>query len=58
MRLLFDEQFAESLCHWLADLYQPSLHVRLLGLGGAADLRVWDLAREQGCLLVSKDEDS
>jgi predicted nuclease of predicted toxin-antitoxin system len=57
MRLFFDEQLSESLCQRLADLYPESLHVRLLGLGGAADPRVWDVAREHGCLLVSKDED-
>ena len=34
-----------------------SLHIRLLGQGGAADGTVWDLARQHGCLVVSKDED-
>lgn len=41
----------------LADLFPHSLHVRLLGAGGAADLVVWQLARDHGCLLVTKDED-
>jgi uncharacterized protein (DUF433 family)/predicted nuclease of predicted toxin-antitoxin system len=34
-----------------------SLHVRLLGKGGAADHIIWELAREHGCVLVTKDED-
>ena len=32
-------------------------HIRLLGHGGAPDATVWDLARQHGCLVVSKDED-
>jgi predicted nuclease of predicted toxin-antitoxin system len=29
----------------------------LLGLGGAVDPQVWEVARDRGCLLVTKDED-
>lgn len=29
----------------------------IAGQGGAADATVWDLARQHGCLGVSKDED-
>lgn len=47
VRLLFDEQLSEELVQ----------HVRLLGVGGAADPAVWQLAREHNCVLVSKDED-
>ena len=57
MRLLFDEQLSESLVSALADVFPNSLHVRLLGHGGAADPVVWQLALEQGCVLVTKDED-
>lgn len=39
----------------LADLFPDSPHVRLLGSGGAAV--IWQLARDHGCLLVTKDED-
>lgn len=31
--------------------------MRLLGLGGADDLAIWDRARLDGDLLVTKDED-
>jgi len=55
--LLFDEQLSEELVSLLADLFPDSLHVRFLGAGGAADLVVWQLARDHGCLLVTKDED-
>jgi predicted nuclease of predicted toxin-antitoxin system len=57
VRLLFDEQLSEELVTALGDLYPDSLHVRLLGKGGAADPIIWQLAREHGCVLVTKDED-
>lgn len=57
MRLLFDEQLSEALVTAVHDLFPDSLHVRLLGKGGAADPIIWQLAREHGCVLVTKDED-
>ena len=57
MRLLFDEQLSEELVTTLGDLFPNSLHIRLLGAGGAADPSVWQLAREHQCVLVTKDED-
>ena len=57
MRLLFDEQLSEELVTALRDLFPDSLHVRLLGKGGAGDPVLWELAREHGCVLVTKDED-
>ena len=56
-RLFFDEPLSEKLCGALADVFPGSLHVRLLGHGGASDTTLLDLARTHGCLLVSKDED-
>ncbi len=56
-RLFFDEPLSEELCEKLADVFPGSLHIRLLGQGGAADATVWDLARQHGCLVVSKGED-
>lgn len=57
VRLLFDEPLSEKLCDMLADVFPGSLHVRLLGHGGASDTAVWELARTHDCLVVSKDED-
>lgn len=57
MRLLFDEQLSEELCDLLRDDFPDSPHVRQLGFGGASDENVWELARTNGCLLVTKDED-
>ncbi|MCX6538028.1 MAG: DUF5615 family PIN-like protein [Acidobacteria bacterium] len=57
MHLLFDEQLSEQLCRQLQDIFPESVHVRQLGAGGASDTVVWELAREQGCVLVTKDDD-
>jgi len=56
-RLSFDEPLSEELCDAVADIFPGSLHIRLMGQGGAADAIVWNLARQHGCLVVSKDED-
>lgn len=57
IRLLLDENVSERLVRTLAVRYADSLHVRMLGLHGAADLHLWDLAIREGCVLVTKDED-
>ncbi len=57
MRLLLDENLSESVLPAIADFYPESLHVRLLGAGGASDDIVWQLAKEHGCVLVTRDED-
>lgn len=57
MRLLFDEHLSEQLCQQLRDLFPGSLHVRQCEAGGASDAAVWELARDRGCVLVTKDED-
>ena len=56
MRLLFDEQLSEALCDQLRDVFPDSVHVRPLAGASIPDQRVWALAIEQGCLLVTKDE--
>jgi predicted nuclease of predicted toxin-antitoxin system len=57
VRVLFDEQLSESLLRRLGDLCPAAVHIRPLGLGGAADEVVWQRALDLGCVLVTKDED-
>ena len=57
MRLLFGEQLSEALVRKLAEVFPGALHVRLLDRGGAPDSAVWELAREHGCVLLTKDGD-
>ena len=47
-RLFFHEPLSEKLCAAVADIFPGSLHIRLMGQGGAADAIVWDLARRLG----------
>lgn len=57
MRLLFDENVSPKLVGFVEDEYPGSVHVRGVGLLGAADRRIWDYARENGFVIVSKDDD-
>ena len=57
VRLLLDENLSERLVRSLSARFPASLHVRVLGVGGAADLTLWELAIRERCVLVTKDED-
>ena len=57
VKLLFDENVSSKLTSLLEDLYPGSAHVRDLGLSGASDNRVWEHAKANGFVIVSKDDD-
>ena len=57
MRLLFDENLSPKLVDLLEDDFPDSAHVYDLGLGGASDSQIWDQARADGFVIVSKDDD-
>ena len=57
MRLLFDENLAPRLANALSDIYPGSLHVTDCGLRGASDSEIWQYARGNGFVIVSKDSD-
>ena len=56
-RFLFDENLAARLVRELADVYPGSAHVGDVGLLGAADLAIWQYAREHELLIATIDED-
>lgn len=56
-RLLFDENLAARLVGALADLYPGSIHVGDIDLAPASDRAIWAHARDDGLLIVTKDED-
>lgn len=56
-RLLFDQNLAISLVQRLAANYSGSAHVRSEGLSTASDRAIWERAREQGFVVVTKDVD-
>ena len=57
MKLLFDENLSPRLALRLANLFPKSTHVRDIGLKVAADPAVWDYARLNDFVIVSKDAD-
>jgi predicted nuclease of predicted toxin-antitoxin system len=57
VKLLFDENLSHRLVRLLADLFPDSVHVRNIGLKSADDPLVWQYAKEQGFVIVSKDSD-
>jgi predicted nuclease of predicted toxin-antitoxin system len=57
VRFLLDENLSERLVVALNAQFSDTLHVRVLGLGGASDLVLWDIAARERCVLVTKDED-
>lgn len=56
-RLLLDENLSERLLPLLIQTFPESTHVRLIGMGGASDLAIWEWARQRNVVLVTKDED-
>lgn len=57
MKLLLDENLSPRIPALLADCYPGSSQIELLGLRGATDTAVWDYAKAEGYVLVSKDND-
>ena len=57
MKLLLDENLSPRLPALLADLYPGSSQVDKAGLRGARDAAVWEYAKTNGYVLVSKDND-
>jgi predicted nuclease of predicted toxin-antitoxin system len=57
MKLLIDENLSPELTRLLDDLFPDSIHVRDVGLKAADDPLVWDYAKDNGLMLLSKDAD-
>lgn len=57
MKLLFDQNLSHKLVRQLADLFPESVHVREVGLKEAGDPVVWEYAKNNGLMIVSKDSD-
>ena len=55
MKLLFDENLSHKLARQLADIFPDSIHVRDVGLKATDDPLVWDYARDNDFMIVSKD---
>ena len=57
VKLLFDQNLSPKLVKRLADLYPNSEHLDLLGLGTADDILVWEYAKHNDFVVVTKDAD-
>jgi predicted nuclease of predicted toxin-antitoxin system len=57
VKLLFDHHLSPRLVGSLADIYPDSNHVYMLGLEQADDRDIWEYARREGFLIVTKDAD-
>lgn len=57
MNFLIDAQLPPAFCAWLIARGHQGQHVFALGLGGASDREIADLAERTNAILVSKDED-
>ena len=57
MKLLFDENLSPKLSRLLADIFPDSLHVRDVGMKATDDPIVWDYAKDNDFMIVSKDAD-
>jgi predicted nuclease of predicted toxin-antitoxin system len=57
VKLLFDQNLSPFLASQLAHIYPESVHVQHVGLERADDASVWNYARANGFIIVSKDSD-
>lgn len=57
MKLLFDENLSPKLPSRLSDLFPNSLHVRDVDMKATIDPIVWDYAKNNDLMIVSKDAD-
>lgn len=57
MKLLLDENLSDRIIPRIVDLYPDSEHVKPLGLINMDDVVIWEHAKMNGFVLVSKDSD-
>lgn len=57
MKLLLDQHLSHKLVARLADIYPGSEHVRNIGYQSASDSEIWNCAKKNDFVIVTKDED-
>src|SRR5687767_10560996 len=57
MKLLFDENLSPRLPQFLKETFPESRHVRDCALKGKTDREIWEYARREQFVIVSKDSD-
>ncbi|MBW4596389.1 MAG: DUF5615 family PIN-like protein [Brasilonema angustatum HA4187-MV1] len=57
MKLLLDENLSDRIIDRIVDLYPNSEHVKTLGLTNTDDTVIWEHAKANDFVIVSKDSD-
>uniref|UniRef100_B8HTX0 DUF5615 domain-containing protein n=1 Tax=Cyanothece sp. (strain PCC 7425 / ATCC 29141) TaxID=395961 RepID=B8HTX0_CYAP4 len=57
MKLLLDENLSDRIIPRIIDLYPDSDHIKMLGLINTDDAVIWEYAKTNGFVIVSKDSD-
>jgi predicted nuclease of predicted toxin-antitoxin system len=57
VKLLLDENLSDRIIHTIVDLYPNSEHVKTLGLINTDDALIWEYAKINAFVIVSKDSD-
>lgn len=57
MKLLLDENLSDRIIDKIIDLYSDSQHVKTLGLLNTDDSLIWEFAKFNDFVIVSKDSD-
>jgi predicted nuclease of predicted toxin-antitoxin system len=57
MKLLLDENLSDRIIDKIIDLYSDSQHVKTLGLINTDDALIWEFAKFNNFVIVSKDAD-
>jgi predicted nuclease of predicted toxin-antitoxin system len=57
VKFLFDQNLSPRLPQVLADIYAGSAHVRDIGMRNATDTEIWEHAKNNDFVIVSKDSD-
>jgi predicted nuclease of predicted toxin-antitoxin system len=57
MKVLLDQNLSVRLEQFLEDCFEQVLHVRTAGLENATDLAIWNFAREEGFVIMTRDSD-
>lgn len=57
MKLLLDENLSDQIIPQIRDLYSNSAHVKTLALTNTDDVVIWEYAKANDFVIVSKDSD-
>ena len=57
MKLLLDENISSRLVKFLIDDFPESSHIDYLQMQGTTDSDIWEYAKSEGFIVVSKDND-